>query len=997
MATLFALNSNDISTVGALNSAASIANAGTVGSILSANKPLIFTSSTYALNTNTTGIALCLSSVGNVSPSDTIRIGNSNFELTYPVSALNTGNYTNSYVTTQPGALVGWITFSWGMAGFFTASWSTTPSLSVWGPNSIRLMGSSSTAPASMMIYGAYNNVPQPADIIYINKVLNPDLAIGLNITVSGRVSASNVYICDGGISSNVFNISNAATNNIYIGRGGIFTGSAVVTGTAGNANQYINVLDGGTLSANYDTPTITGRIRAVSGAIVDITNVSGFNMKSPGVYSNTTNPNNGFDYLHDITTGYAKFNNVSFWAGISANNKTTSSQNLSVINSTFNAKYVFNNTTSAFNDNLISIEAGGTLGNVLLDNISATESVQLIGNYNNLNLKNSTFNKEFDIISSNFNNSSITDLTLASNSAVDGLILSANTTLPSFSNIIINGRKNSIIKYDSCDLSINGLSCLSSYYYSIYATDLTGELSNILIKDSTYGVADVCLNNSSSTLIVNGLTASRATNDIVLSNSSNGTAILTAYSPFAGGSSLLLSSISARVTANIPKLLTYNDDLTIQTWYAPISSKLVGNQSLITIWDPLSTTSSTLGCVLGLYLNTAGQVVLQKGLSSNGTLSPFATAATTFALANNRWYHIALTKASNTYTIYFDGHFVLSANATGANELEFFQPKNTGTYNVYIGARPLTRTTFGESLCGYVGGAKIEYGVKYKEEFTPSLTPFTTDAGTLFNLNSQMAGEYSIMPKSFIELKNAESYYPMTLNGLKFSSNNTLSSSLIDISNSTFEKLEINDSDLSTLGDPLVVGHDIDYVEGSYVFNKCNFLNDVVNASTVEGYQPYNYKESGFAVQYANNNANEHYRWTRGGKISLDGSSTYLGLPTEKLESISNQYPVRSSLKMIPVSPSSSIRGISLTYKTPQSYTGSAYLKVDKNSLLGINEEASIGQLPNTNGSWSTITLSLSNQNTSTWNQKSYLESYVELTGSGNQLHIAKWQISTI
>jgi hypothetical protein len=996
MATLFALTNGDISTIGSLNSAAAtIANPGTVGSVLSANKPIVFTSSTYTLNANTVGIAICLSSVGNISPSDTIQFNTSLFNRTYPVSALTTGNYTNSYVTTQPGALVGWVVLSWG-AGVFGASWSVTPSLSIYGPSYVRLMGSGAAAPASMMIYGSYNTRPQPADILYISKVLNPDLNYGQTIIVNGTVSASNVYICDGGVSDNVFNISNAATNNIYIGRGGIFTGSAVVTGTAGNANQYINVLDGGTLSANYATPTITGRIRAVSGAVVDITNASGFNMRTPGVYSNTTNPNNGFDYLHDITTGYAKFNNVSFWAGISANNKTTSSQNLSVINSTFNAKYVYATTTSAFNDNLISIEAGGTLDNVLLDNISATESVQLIGSFSNLNLKNSVFDKEFDILSSNFTNATLSDLRLSPNSSVDGLTLSANTSLPTFSNIIINGRKNGLMKYDSCNLSIDGLSCLSSYYYSISAADLTGELSNILIKDSTYGVADISFKNTSDTLTVNGLTATRFSNDKILSNSSNGTAIVTAYSPFTDGSSLLLSSISARVTAPIQKLLTYNDDLTIEAWYSPISSILGANQSLITIWDPLSTTSSTLGCVLGLYLNTAGQVVLQKGLSSNGTPSTIATVGTTYALANRRWYHIALTKASNTYTIYFDGHFVLSANATGANELEFFQPRNTGTYNVYIGARPFTRTTFGESLCGYVCGAKIAYGVKYREEFNPSLTPFATDAGTLFNLNSQLAGEYSVMPNSFIELKNAESRYPLTLNGMKFASNNTLSSSLIDLSNSTFEKLEINDSDLSTLGNPLVLGNDVDFVEGSYVFSKCNFLNEVVDATTVEGYQPYNYKESGFAVQYANNNANEHYRWTRGGKVSLDASATYMGTPTEKLESISSEYPVKSTLKMIPVSPSSNIRGISLTYKTPQSYNGSACLKVDKNSLLGINEEAVIGQLPSTNGSWSTVTLSLSNQNTSTWNQKAYLETFVEMTEAGNQLHIAKWQTTT-
>ena len=993
MATLFAFSGGNISTAGALNSAhTTIASPGTVGSTLSTNKPLIATTA-YTLNTPFFGVALCLSSVGTIVSSDILTIRYSTSEYNFPVSGLSTGTYSNSYVTSQPQAMVGWVLFKFGG---YTLIDTAVPKLSVYGPSYIKLLGASVTAPASIIVYGPYANVSQPADIVYLTKTL--DLGgITINKNFSGYLSAANVYICDGVTSNNTFNISNNAANNIYIGRGGIFTGSAVVTGTTGNINQYINVLDGGILSASYATPTITGRIRAVSGAIVDLTNVAGFGMKAAGVYNNTANPNIPFDYLHDITTGYAKFNNTIFSTGISASNLVASPNNLSAINCTFQGKYVYNNTLTSYNDNFISLENGGIINNVLLDGVTGNGDLSLLGNFNNFTLKNSSFNKKLSLLSSNFAESTISNATFLPNSESDAILLESNTNLPAFYNTLINNRKTGIKKYDSCNLQLNGLTCLSTYYYSIYATDLTGELSDVLIKDSTYGGFDIFSNTTSDELVVNGLTAARISNEVIYNNPNIGTSVRSLCAPYTGGSSLLLSSISARVVATLPKMLSYDDDLTIETWYNPISSKLVGNQSLISIWDPLSTTNSGLGCVLGLYLNTAGQLILQKGLSSNGTLYPFATAGTSFALGNNKWYHIALTKDSDLYTIYFDGHFVLSANTPADSNLEFFQTINTGTYNLYIGARPISRTTFGESLCGYIGATKLSYGVKYKGEFIPQNNNFETDAGTLYNLNASFSGTYSLMPRVFIDLKNSELRYPLYFNNLKFTSNNVLSSSIFDISNSTFAKFEINNSDLSTNGNLFVMGSNVDYVEGSYLFNKCQFLSDVVNDGNIVNYQPFTDKESGFAVQNANGYANNHYRWTRGGKISLDASTTYSDKSTEKLESISDEYPLKSSLKMIPVSPNSTVRGITLTYKTSQGYVSGACLKVSKNTLLGISEDAVIGALPSTNDTWNTITLSLSNQNTSTWNQKSYLESYVELIGAGKQLHIAKWQISNL
>jgi hypothetical protein len=994
MPTLFAFSDGNISTIGSLNSAATtIANQGVIGSQLSATRALAATTS-YTNNTLVYGVALCLSSVGTINPGETLRIRLSTVNYDYNATGLSPGSYTNSFVTTAPQAMVGWVLFKLPTPVSFTAA----PPLSVFGPNTVRLMGSAATTPASILVYGPYASASQPADIVYLTKSLTTGLVTeGRN--VSGFLSAANVYICDGVKSENNFNISNNASNNIYIGRGGLFTGTAIVTGLNMAHNQFIHVLDGAVLSANYPTPTVIGRIKAANSAIVDLNNVVGFNMLSAGLFNNSNNTGNNiitYDYLHDITSGYARFRNTTFWSGITASNKNTNTANLSVYDSTFQGKYFHSGSLTATNTVNFTIKSGTSISNVLLTGIDCKENTNFEGLYNNCNIESSTFAKELNFNNSNFSNSNFTNVTFSSNSAADSITMIGNSSLPTFNNVLISNRKTGLNKSDTCNLYINGLSCLSSYFHSISANNLTGELNGILLKDSSYGMYDVVFNSTAGPLTINGLTATRAENLPFTAYTTTGTSVLSAISPFTGLSSLALSSLNTRVEINMPRLLSYNDDFTFESWYYPISAKLGTTQSLFSIWDQLSTTAGTLGCVMQMYINTTGQLLFQKGLSANGSTAPGAilTAPTTDALFNNRWYHIALLKSANTYSIYIDGLLSISAVAGGTNDFDFFRSSNP---KVYLGARPSSRTLYTEALSGYLGAAKMSYGVNYTDTFTPTTNPFVTDDGTIFNFLPGNSATYSKMPKTFIDIENNKSYYSVSLNGLKFSSNNTLSTNLIDISNSFYEKFEINASDLSTLGKPLVMRTNVDYTMGSYVFNGCSFINQIVDASTINGYQPYTYRETGFAVQYANGDPNNHYRWTRGGKVSLDSVNLYFDLPTEKLESISDEYYLRSNLKLIPVSPASNVKGISLTYKTPVDYVSGGSLKIDKNTVLGVSEEVTLSELAPTNNTWATITVSLSDYKNPFWPQKSYLESYVELIGTNNQLHIAKWQASTI
>lgn len=994
MPTLFALSDGDISTIGSLNSAApTIANQGVIGSQLSANRALA-ASTSYTNNTLVYGIALCLSSVGTVDPGQTLRIRLSTVNYDYDATGLSLGEYSNKFVTTAPQAMVGWVLFKLPAPVSFSAA----PPLSVFGPNTVRLMGSAATTPASILVYGPYNNTSQPADIVYLTKALTTGLVTeGRN--VSGFLSAANVYICDSVKSENNFNISSNVANSIYIGRGGLFTGTVVVTGLNWAYNQFIHVLDGAVLSANYTTPTITGRIKAADSAIVDLNNVIGFNMLSPGLYNNSTNTGNNiirYDYLHDITTGYAKFRNTTFWAGVTASNKNTNTSNLSVYNCIFPGKYIHTSTVTATNTISFGVEEGCTLSNVLLTGINCQENALFMNNYSNYNLKASTFEKKIDINNCNFSNSNFSDITFPSNSAFDSVAMSGNSSLPIFNNIIITERKTGINKGDSCSLYLNGLSCISPYFYSLLGSDLNGEINNFLITNSTYGMYDMAFINTSAPLTINGLTAIRAETSILTSQTnytiSTAPNAISAVSPFPGLSSARLSSVNTRIEIDMPRLLSYNDDFTVETWYYPTNARS-GTHTIFSVWDQLSTVSTGVGCIFVLSVYSSGQLGLYKGSSSNGAASFVFTTPLSSLVFNNRWYNIVITKSSSIYSLYVDGNFVLSAD----NQTEFFQPRNSGAYKVYIGARPSSRTAYVDAAIGYTAGAKMSYGVKYNGNFTPSLTPFTVDDGTIINYIPGNSATYSLMPRSFIDLENSKSYYPLIMNDVKLAGNNPLSSNLIDVSNSYFEKLEVNDSDLRTAGKTLVMRNNLDYSAGSYLFNNCLLTNEVADVNSISGYQPYTYRETGVAAQNANGDSNNHYRWTRGGKVSLDTSNTYFDLPTEKLESISNDYYLRSNLKLIPVSQTSTLTGISLTYKTPIGYVSGGSLKLDKNTILGINEAVVIKELTPTNDTWTTITASLSNYRNPLWTQKAYLESYVELIGTNNQLHIAKWQASTI
>lgn len=994
MATLFALSNGDISTIGSLNSAAAIGNPGVIGSVLSASRALAATTS-YTNNTPVHGIALCLSSVGAILPTDTITIRLSTTNYVYAASGLSPGRYVNSYVTAAPQAMVGWVLFKLPIP----TSYSAAPALSVLGPNTVRLMGLNAN-PASILVYGPHNARAVEADTLYLTKSLRTDFTTE-NRTVNGSFSAiANVHICDGVTSSNDFNFNvNAAQqpNSLYLGKGSIFSG--VVTMTARNIENFIHVLDGAVLSANYATPTITARIKAISSAIVDLSNVKAWSMQEPNIYNYNSDPLFKWDYLHDITTGYANFNNCTFWAGISCGGNNSNVSNITATNTRFRDKYLFfastgtATLTSTPTNNFFKIK--NIVNNVLFSNLSCDEIMTFKGSFSNLTFKDTMLSKQLNVVNSGFSNSKISNISFSSDSNLElyertnTITLCNNTSLPDFENIALSGRLVGILKADSCPIKVNGLSCLSSYYYSISANNLTGELNNVLLKDSIYGAGDITFNTSNAPLTINGLTAIRTSVNPVTAATSIGTSVRSLCAPYPGFTSLLLSSVSDNVTTNnaLPTILTSNDDFTMELWYNPISAKLANDQSLMGFYSY----SQTASCQIGLSITTAGLIKAVKSPSTGGIAAPILTTAIPYELLNNKWQHVALTKASNIYTIYLNGAFAVSAsnNTSFAN---FFKSTN----KIFVGARPEGFTNL-QSLCGYVAGAKLSYGVKYKDEFTPPTIPFITDAGTIFNLTTAFSAQYSVMPRTFIDIENNKSYYPVTFNKLKFLSNNTLSSSLIDISNSSYEKFAINDSDLSTYGSPLITDSDKDYILGSYVFDKCNFINPVVDANTIQGYQPYTYRESGFAVQYANGDSNNNYRWTRGGKVSLDSSAAFEGRSTEKLESISDDFVLKSNLKLIPVSEGSLVKSIKLTYKTPVTYLSGGSLKIEKNTILGINNDSILSQLTPTNDAWTTVTVSLSDYNNPFWNQKSYIQAYVELTGANNQLHIAKWQTSNI
>ena len=170
-----------------------------------------------------------------------------------------------------------------------------------------------------------------------------------------------------------------------------------------------------------------------------------------------------------------------------------------------------------------------------------------------------------------------------------------------------------------------------------------------------------------------------------------------------------------------------FTGDFTVEGWVYPNSSGS-GEAYLIAHWK--SGAYSSGWAVQYDHDNNkfAAWVNFSTSAGNTETLTQSGTSA------EDAWYHIALTRSGNTYTLWLDG--VSQATATNAGTLV----ENSAVY-LGIGAGVHTG---GASyyLDGFIDEVRISDTTRYTTNFTPSITAFTADANTLLLLHMDGAND---------------------------------------------------------------------------------------------------------------------------------------------------------------------------------------------------------------------------------------------------------------
>lgn len=183
-----------------------------------------------------------------------------------------------------------------------------------------------------------------------------------------------------------------------------------------------------------------------------------------------------------------------------------------------------------------------------------------------------------------------------------------------------------------------------------------------------------------------------------------------TAQSKF-GGSSALFDGTGDYLDCNEP-IIPADSDFTIECWVRTPSTPISDNYFVIS------------------QFSASGEG--RNGLSFNQSLGKFRYVAngsnqvlldSTTSYAANTWYHLAVVRNGDDYTLYVDG----TSEATDNSGMSLDQ-----TVNCFIGNRNGTDDYHN----GHIDEVRISNTARYTSNFTPQTAPFVNDSNTLLLLH---------------------------------------------------------------------------------------------------------------------------------------------------------------------------------------------------------------------------------------------------------------------
>ena len=206
-----------------------------------------------------------------------------------------------------------------------------------------------------------------------------------------------------------------------------------------------------------------------------------------------------------------------------------------------------------------------------------------------------------------------------------------------------------------------------------------------------------------------NGSTAFTDSSSNSLAVTANGAAeISTAEYKFGGSSIHLPSSSQGWLSMADDTLLNLSGDFTVEAWFY-----ITGN---------LATYQTIIGSATSSWSTGAVHMYVQNGVmrvTRNGSTGMAGTAS----IANNTWYHVALTRSGTDVTLFIDG--VVDATQTNSSAFTFNDNGTLIGKNGWDGSS--TR------FAGYIDDLRVTKGVaRYTAAFTPPAAELPTSGTTI-------------------------------------------------------------------------------------------------------------------------------------------------------------------------------------------------------------------------------------------------------------------------
>jgi hypothetical protein len=178
--------------------------------------------------------------------------------------------------------------------------------------------------------------------------------------------------------------------------------------------------------------------------------------------------------------------------------------------------------------------------------------------------------------------------------------------------------------------------------------------------------------------------------------------------------------------------------NFTVEGWIYPTSSS--GVQGLFVLFT--ATNSDYAGMTLYVSRQSSSVITVEGASPSIGSGGSAIAITTTNTAPVNTWTHIAITRNSNTFTVWVNG--VSSGTATFSGTLYWSPP------NLYIGAG---NDTTPNQFAGYISDVRIVKGTAvYTSAFTPPTAPLTNIANTSLLCNFTNAGIFDQTAKTALE-----------------------------------------------------------------------------------------------------------------------------------------------------------------------------------------------------------------------------------------------------